>query len=124
MTPDLEMVKLAAQQGGGYVLAIVVLAFYRLDHLKKQKGLREAHERRDAREENLLEIIERQATASEALVRMIEQLDATLTEHHRIETAWGERLGVQVDTVPGKIRHELAPLFEQVLWRDRDRKTP
>lgn len=109
---DLEVLKWGAQQGAGWVAAAVMVWVYRRDHLRKQAGLREAHERRDAREERLLVIIERHATAGEALVQTIAKLDATLIEHHRFAAAWTERLGAQIDAIPGKL-----VLLEQVPWR-------
>lgn len=119
-----KLIELALTQGAGVAIALVLLVFYRRDHLHKQAWLREAHDRRDAREDRLLAIVERQAAASEALVQTIAKLDATLTEHHRFAAAYTERLGVQVDAIPGKVALDVAGAVERALWQQHGRGEP
>lgn len=100
--------------GAAFALVAGILGyFYRRDFLRKIAGLRNAHERRDVREERLLSIVERQAAASEALVLTIAKLDETLIEHHRFATAWADRLTTQV----GEIGHDVKNVLDRLPWR-------
>lgn len=114
-----KILEQAVGQGGAFAIAMVLLYFYRRDHQRKHDAKDAAHERRDKREDQLLAIVERQATASEALVQTIRQLDATLMEHHRFATSQTASLTAQLDSLPGKVRHEVAPMIDKVLWQGR-----
>lgn len=116
---DLDLLKWAANQGGAWLALIVILVLYRKDHMHKQTTLREAHDRRDKREDRLLEIIERHATAAEGLVNVITKLDSTLAEHHRFAVAQTEKLTEHIMALPGKVSHDVAGFVERTRWRQQ-----
>ena len=65
------------------VLAVALVGLflaYRRDHLRKQVGLREAHEHRDRREERSIAVAERTAVAIEGLSRGMEESSRSFRE--------------------------------------------
>jgi hypothetical protein len=65
------------------VLTILLAFFYRRDFLRKQNGLREAHERRDKRDELLIEVIQKNAAAFEGNRDALRELGANIKEAQR-----------------------------------------
>lgn len=90
---EIEIIKWAVQQGGGWVVAIMIFLFYRKDALRKQDNLKEAHERRDKHEDRLMDLLEKTARSSESLTLVIGTLNKTVEEHHRFTMLAVERIG-------------------------------
>lgn len=97
---DLELVKWAVGQGGGWAALIVVGYFYRRDHLRKQHGLQDAHRRRDDREERFIAAIQQLAGA-------LGTLSKDLAHHHEIEVAALDRVENAVDQVGHDVKNVL-----------------
>ncbi|MBI4637671.1 MAG: hypothetical protein HY727_15140 [Candidatus Rokubacteria bacterium] len=85
--PDVLLLERAFGPVGAFAALLVILGafFYRRDFLRERKGLRDAHERRDQREERFIAVIERHAGASEGLNKGIEYLGDSIrrTEDQR-----------------------------------------
>lgn len=71
------------------VVAAVLFYFYRLDHLRKQKGLKEAHDRRDDRESKFINVIEQNAAAcersSQSSLRLADGIERLATTAREIQ---------------------------------------
>jgi hypothetical protein len=84
LMPDLDLIKTLSPLGVGGLLAVVIFVFYRLDFLRERQNHRAECDRQAKREERLLDMIERNAAASERLAVMIENLGKMLEhEWHR-----------------------------------------
>jgi hypothetical protein len=82
--PDLDLIRTLSPLGVGGLLAVVIFVFYRLDFLRERQNHRAERERQERREERLLDMIERNAAASERLAATIENLGKMLEhEWHR-----------------------------------------
>ena len=81
--PDLELIRTLSPLGVGGLLAIVIFVFYRLDFLRERQNHQVDRERQAKREERLLDMIERNATASERLAVTIENLGKMLEREWR-----------------------------------------
>jgi hypothetical protein len=81
--PDLDLIKTLSPLGVGGLLAIVIFVFYRLDFLRERQNHQVDRERQAKREERLLDMIERNATASERLAVTIENLGKMLEREWR-----------------------------------------
>lgn len=81
--PDLELIKALSPLGVGGLLAVVIFVFYRLDFLRDRQNHAVERERQAKREERLLDMIERNAAASERLAVTIETLCTMLTHDGR-----------------------------------------
>jgi hypothetical protein len=81
--PDLELVKTLSPLGVGGLLAIMMFVFYRLDFLRERQNHRAECERQARREERLLDMVERNAAASERLAVTIENLGTMLEREGR-----------------------------------------
>lgn len=79
---DLETIKTLSALGVGGMLASLMFVFYRQDFLRERQGAREERERQERREDRLLQVIERNAAASERLAVTIERLGVSLADHH------------------------------------------
>lgn len=106
---EIEALKWFGSLGVGGVLAGGIFMLYRADRLSERKDALQEKERLEKREDRLVVIIERQATASERLAVLIEKLDETLTEHHRFAASWTERLSHDV----GQIHHDVVNLLNR-----------
>ena len=78
--PDLDLIKTLSPLGVGGLLAVVIFVFYRLDFLRERQNHGLERERQAKREERLLDMIERNAAASERLAVTVENL-GKLLEH-------------------------------------------
>jgi hypothetical protein len=78
--PDLDLIKTLSPLGVGGLLAVVIFVFYRLDFLRERQNHGLERERQAKREERLLDMIERNAAASERLAVTAENL-GKLLEH-------------------------------------------
>jgi hypothetical protein len=82
--PDLDLIKTLSPLGVGGLLAVVIFVFYRLDFLRERQNHKVECDRQARREERLLDMIERNAAASERLAVTIENLGKMLEhEWHR-----------------------------------------
>ena len=81
--PDLDLIKTLSPLGVGGLLAIVIFVFYRLDFLRERQNHQVDRERQAKREERLLDMIERNAAASERLAVTIENLGKMLEREWR-----------------------------------------
>ena len=82
--PDLELIRALTPLGVGGLLACVIFIYYRLDFLRERQNHLAECERQAKREERLLDMIERNAAASERLAVTIENLGKMLEhEWHR-----------------------------------------
>ena len=79
---DLETIKTLSALGVGGALASLMFVFYRHDFLREREEARDERERQERREDRLLQVIERNAAASERLALTIEKLGLSLGEHH------------------------------------------
>ena len=80
------------QQGGGYVAAAILFYFYQKENTSKQRGLREAHTRRDAREDKLLALIDKYASGFERIVSTMDSINTALKEHNSNAVRWYEQI--------------------------------
>jgi hypothetical protein len=80
---DFEMVKVLSPLGVGGLLACVIFVYYRLDFLRERQNHHVERERLARREEWLLDVLERNAAASERLAVTIESLGRTLEREGR-----------------------------------------
>jgi len=64
----------------GMSLAVVTLYFYRRDFLRQRNGLREAHARRDVREEQMILVVKENAAAMADLTRGMDEFARSLRE--------------------------------------------
>ena len=78
--PDLDLIKTLSPLGVGGLLAVMIFVFYRLDFLRERQNHQVERERQAKREERLLDMIERNAAASERLAVTIENL-GTMLQH-------------------------------------------
>src|SRR5207245_3080465 len=78
--PDLDLIKTLSPLGVGGLLAVMIFVFYRLDFLRERQNHQVERERQAKREERLLDMIERNAGASERLAVTIENL-GTMLQH-------------------------------------------
>lgn len=81
--PDLDLIKTLSPLGVGGLLAVVIFVFYRLDFLRERQNHVAELERQAKREERLLDMIERNAAASERLAVTIENLGKMLEHEWR-----------------------------------------
>jgi hypothetical protein len=81
--PDLDLIKTLSPLGVGGLLAVVIFIFYRLDFLRERQNHQVERERQAKREERLLDMIERNAAASERLAVTIENLGTMLEREWR-----------------------------------------
>lgn len=81
--PDFELVKTLSPLGVGGLLAVMMFVFYRLDFLRERQNHQAERERQAKREERLLDMIERNAAASERLAVTIETLGTMLEREWR-----------------------------------------
>ena len=81
--PDLDLIKTLSPLGVGGLLAIVIFVFYRLDFLRERQNHQVDRERQAKQEERLLDMIERNAAASERLAVTIENLGKMLEREWR-----------------------------------------
>ena len=79
---DLETIKTLSALGVGGALASLMFVFYRQDFLRERENGRAERERQERREDRLLQVIERNAAASERLALTIEKLGVSLGERH------------------------------------------
>lgn len=79
---DIDTIKTLSALGVGGILASLIFVFYRQDFLRERDGARNDRERQEKREDRLLQVIERNAAASERLAVTIDKLGSTITEHH------------------------------------------
>jgi hypothetical protein len=79
---DIDTIKTLSALGVGGILASLIFVFYRQDFLRERDGARVERERQEKREDRLLQVIERNAAASERLAVTIDKLGGTMTEHH------------------------------------------
>ena len=79
---DLETIKTLSALGLGGLLAALMFVCYRHDFLRERESARDERERQERREDRLLQVIERNAAASERLAVTIEKLGLSLGEHH------------------------------------------
>ena len=82
--PDLELIKAFTPLGVGGLLAGMIFAFYRIDFLRERENHVLDRERQVKREARLLDLIERNAAASERLAVTIECLAKTLDREERL----------------------------------------
>ena len=80
LMPDLDLIKTLSPLGVGGLLAVMIFVFYRLDFLRERQNHQVERERQAKREERLLDMIERNAGASERLAVTIENL-GTMLQH-------------------------------------------
>lgn len=78
---DIDTIKTLSALGVGGLLASVIFVFYRQDFLRERDTAHAERERQERREDRLLQVIERNAAASERLAVTIDKLGTTLTEH-------------------------------------------
>jgi hypothetical protein len=81
--PDLELIRALSPLGVGGVLAVMIFVFYRLDFLRERNNHQAERERLAKREERLLDIVERNAAASERLAATIDSLGKMLERDGR-----------------------------------------
>jgi hypothetical protein len=81
--PDLELIKAFSPLGVGGLLAGMIFVFYRLDFLRERENHVLDRERQAKREARMLDLIERNAAASERLAVTIECLAKTLQHEPR-----------------------------------------
>ena len=81
--PDLDLVKTLSPLGVGGLLACVIFVYYRFDFLRERQNHVVERERQAKREERLLDIIERNAAASERLAVTIDNLGKMLEREGR-----------------------------------------
>jgi hypothetical protein len=79
---DVETIKTLSALGVGGILASLIFVFYRQDFLRERDGAHVERERQDRREDRLLQVIERNAAASERLAVTIDKLGSMITDHH------------------------------------------
>jgi hypothetical protein len=78
LMPDLDLIKMVSTLGVGGLLACVIFIYYRLDFLRERQNHQAERDRQAKREERLLDVIERNAAASERLAVTIEILTRAL----------------------------------------------
>jgi hypothetical protein len=78
---DIDTIKTLSALGVGGILASLIFVFYRQDFLREREGARNDRERQEKREDRLLQVIERNAAASERLAVTIDKLGSTITDH-------------------------------------------
>jgi hypothetical protein len=83
LMPDLDLIKMVSPLGVGGLLACVIFIYYRLDFLRERHNHQAEREQQAKREERLLDVIERNATASERLAVTIETLTRALEREGR-----------------------------------------
>jgi hypothetical protein len=81
--PDLDLIKTLSPLGVGGLLAVVIFVFYRLDFLRERQNHVVERERLAKREERLLDMIERNAAASERVAVTIDNLGKLLERDGR-----------------------------------------
>jgi hypothetical protein len=81
--PDLELIKTLSPLGVGGLLALVIFLYYRLDFLRERQNHKAERERQATLEKRLLDLIERNATASERLAITIDNLGKLLEREAR-----------------------------------------
>jgi len=81
--PDLDLIKTLSPLGVGGLLAVMIFVFYRLDFLRERHNHQVERERQVKREERLLDIIQRNAAASERLAVTIDNLGKMLEREGR-----------------------------------------
>ena len=77
---DIDTIKTLSALGVGGILASLIFVFYRQDFLRERDGARVERDRQDKREDRLLQVIERNAAASERLAVTIDKLGTTITD--------------------------------------------
>lgn len=77
---DLEALKALGGMGVGGVLAGMMFLFYRKDFLRQRNGSREAQERRDRRDDLMIDVVARNASALEGLRQAIEYQGQVIRE--------------------------------------------
>lgn len=80
---DIDTIKTLSAFGVGGVLAALIFVFYRQDFLRERESAHGERERQERREDRLLQVIERNAAASERLAVTIDQLGGSLADRHR-----------------------------------------
>ena len=78
---DLETIKTLSALGVGGMLASLMFVFYRQDFLREREHGRAERERQERREDRLLQVIERNAAASERLALTIDRLGTHIADH-------------------------------------------
>ena len=78
---DIDTIKTLSALGVGGIVASLIFVFYRQDFLREREGARNDRERQEKREDRLLQVIERNAAASERLAVTIDKLGSTITDH-------------------------------------------
>ena len=78
---DLETIKTLSALGVGGMLASLMFVFYRHDFLREREEARDERERQERREDRLLQVIERNAAASERLAVTIDRLGTHIADH-------------------------------------------
>ena len=71
---DLETIKTLSALGVGGIVASLIFVFYRKDFLRERESAHSERERQERREGRLLQVIERNAAASERLAVTIDRL--------------------------------------------------
>jgi hypothetical protein len=80
---DLDTIKTLSALGVGGILASLIFVFYRQDFLRERESAHGDRERQERREDRLLQVIERNAAASERLAVTIDQLGSSIADHNR-----------------------------------------
>jgi hypothetical protein len=76
--PDIELIRALSPLGVGGLLAVMIFVFYRADFLRERQNHQAEREQQARREERLLAVIERNATAAERLAVTIDNLGTML----------------------------------------------
>jgi hypothetical protein len=80
---DIDSIKTLSAFGVGGILAALIFVFYRQDFLRERETAHVERERQEHREDRLLQVIERNATASERLAVTIDKLGGSIADHNR-----------------------------------------
>ena len=78
---DLETIKTLSALGVGGIVASLIFVFYRQDFLRERESAHNERERQERREDRLLQVIERNAAASERLAVTIDRLGTHIADH-------------------------------------------
>jgi hypothetical protein len=78
---DLETIKTLSALGVGGIVASLIFVFYRQDFLREREDAHDERERQERREDRLLQVIERNAAASERLAVTIDRLGSHIGDH-------------------------------------------
>ena len=78
---DLETIKTLSALGVGGIVASLIFVFYRQDFLRERESAHIERERQERREDRLLQVIERNAAASERLAVTIDRLGSHIGDH-------------------------------------------